>query len=98
MNIPYGDFYKAELGETDAQVDTLTSATKSKTRNSGLAGGSYQHITSNIGKKTEKSRSWNLAISTGKEQKRLIRGSTRQDYHTSATTSSFGMTRPETHW
>lgn len=41
MNIPYGDFYKAELGETDAQVDALTSATKSKTRNSGLAGGSY---------------------------------------------------------
>ncbi len=40
MNIPYADFYKAELGENDAQVDALTSATRSKTRGS-LAAGSY---------------------------------------------------------
>ncbi|MBR2779315.1 MAG: S-layer homology domain-containing protein [Firmicutes bacterium] len=40
MNIPYADFYKAELGESDAQVDALASATKSKTRGT-LAAGSY---------------------------------------------------------
>lgn len=40
MNIPYEDFYKAELGEKDPAVDAVTSATKQKTRSS-LAAGSY---------------------------------------------------------
>ena len=42
MNIPCADFYEAE-GVSD--VDSVSSATKSKTRNSGLAGGSY-HVNS----------------------------------------------------
>ena len=41
MNIPYADFYKAELGEDAAAVDAVTSATKNKPRTGGLAGGSY---------------------------------------------------------
>ena len=41
MNIPYGEFYKAELGENAAAVDAVSSATKNKTRNASLAGGSY---------------------------------------------------------
>lgn len=41
MNIPYGEFYKAELGENAATVDAVSSATKNKTRNASLAGGSY---------------------------------------------------------
>ncbi|MBQ9412122.1 MAG: S-layer homology domain-containing protein [Oscillospiraceae bacterium] len=41
MNIPYADFYKAELGENDAAVDAVTSATRSKPRTGTLAGGSY---------------------------------------------------------
>ncbi len=41
MNIPYADFYKAELGEGAATVDAVTSATKNKPRTGGLAGGSY---------------------------------------------------------
>ena len=40
MNIPYDDFYKAELKNNDVKVDTFTSATKQKTRSS-LAKGSY---------------------------------------------------------
>ena len=40
MNIPYDDFYKAELKNNDVRVDTFTSATKQKTR-SALAKGSY---------------------------------------------------------
>ena len=40
MNIPYDDFYKAELKNNDVKVDTFTSATKQKTR-SALAKGSY---------------------------------------------------------
>lgn len=44
MNIPYGEFYKAELGENAAAVDAVSSATKNKTR-SGLAAGSY-HVNS----------------------------------------------------
>lgn len=39
MNIPYADFYKAELNNT-VKVDVTTSATKAKTR-STLANGSY---------------------------------------------------------
>ena len=39
MNIPYADFYKAELNNT-VEVDATTSATKTKTR-STLANGSY---------------------------------------------------------
>ena len=40
MNIPYADFYKAELNKNDVKVDVTTSATKAKTR-STLANGSY---------------------------------------------------------
>lgn len=42
MNIPYADFYKAELdlNKNDVKVDATTSATKVKTR-SALANGSY---------------------------------------------------------
>lgn len=40
MNIPYADFYKAELNKNDVKVDATTSATKTKTR-STLAKGSY---------------------------------------------------------
>ena len=32
MNIPYADFYKAELNKNDVKVDVTTSATKAKTR------------------------------------------------------------------
>lgn len=41
MNIPYGEFYKAELNEKAAAVDAVSSATKNKTRIGTLAGGSY---------------------------------------------------------
>lgn len=41
MNIPYDEFYKAELGENAAAVDAVSSATKNKTRIGTLAGGSY---------------------------------------------------------
>lgn len=40
MNIPYADFYKAELNKNTVKVDATTSATKAKTR-STLANGSY---------------------------------------------------------
>ncbi len=40
MNIPYSEFYQADLNN-DVQVDVYSSATKSKTRASNLAGGSY---------------------------------------------------------
>ena len=40
MNIPYEDFYAAEL-RNDVKVDAFTSATKNKTRTGTLAGGSY---------------------------------------------------------
>ena len=41
MNIPYDEFYKAELNENAAAVDAVSSATKNKTRIGPLAGGSY---------------------------------------------------------
>lgn len=41
MNIPYDEFYKAELNEDAAAVDAVSSATKNKTRIGTLAGGSY---------------------------------------------------------
>ena len=44
MNIPYADFYKAELKNNDVKVDAFTSATKQKTRSS-YAKGSY-HVNS----------------------------------------------------
>ena len=44
MNIPYDEFYKAELKKNDVKVDTFTSATKQKTRSS-YAKGSY-HVNS----------------------------------------------------
>ena len=40
MNIPYDEFYKADLNNSE-KVDGFTSATKNKTRTSSLAGGSY---------------------------------------------------------
>ena len=42
MNIPYADFYKAELGE-NGSVDAVSGATL-KYANSGLAGGSYHDV------------------------------------------------------
>jgi uncharacterized protein with FMN-binding domain len=44
MNIPYADFYKAELNNS-VEVDAITSATLNKTRTSTLVGGSY-HVSS----------------------------------------------------
>jgi uncharacterized protein YjdB len=44
MNIPYADFYKAEVNNSVA-VDGFTSATKAKTLTGSLAGGSY-HVSS----------------------------------------------------
>lgn len=41
MNIPYDEFYKAELNENAAAVDAVSSATKNKIRIGTLAGGSY---------------------------------------------------------
>lgn len=41
MNIPYDVFYASELSETEAAVDAVSSATKSKPANSGLSAGSY---------------------------------------------------------
>ena len=41
MNIPYADFYAAELKAGSAAVDAVASATKSKPLNGNLAGGSY---------------------------------------------------------
>lgn len=46
MNIPYDEFYKAELSENAPAVDAVSSATKNKTRNGSLAGGSY-HVNPN---------------------------------------------------
>ena len=40
MNIPYAEFYKAEV-QNDVDVDVFTSATLNKTRTAGLSGGSY---------------------------------------------------------
>ncbi len=40
MNIPYDEFYKAEI-KNDKSVDAVSSATKNKTANSALVGGSY---------------------------------------------------------
>lgn len=40
MNIPYDEFYKADLNNNSVPVDAITSATKQKTRNT-LAAGSY---------------------------------------------------------
>lgn len=45
MNIPYNEFYKAELSENAPAVDAVSSATKNKTRIGTLAGGSY-HVKS----------------------------------------------------
>lgn len=44
MNIPYADFYKAEV-KNEVPVDAFTSATKNKTRTASLAAGSY-HVNS----------------------------------------------------
>lgn len=43
MNIPYDQFYKAELKNNDVKVDAFTSATKNKsrTKNGVMANGSY---------------------------------------------------------
>ena len=45
MNIPYAAFYKSETTNNDVDVDVFTSATKNKTRTTGLAGGSYHENT-----------------------------------------------------
>ena len=41
MNIPYADFYAAEEGDSETTVDIVSSATKNKTKNGGIVGGSY---------------------------------------------------------
>ena len=41
MNIPYDDFYKAELENNTVTVDAFSSATLNKTRTYRLSGGSY---------------------------------------------------------
>ena len=41
MNIPYADFYKAAGVDNASEIDTVTSATKNKTRAGNLAAGSY---------------------------------------------------------
>ena len=41
MNIPYDDFYKAELNGNDVPVDAVTSATIDKAKNTALVGGTY---------------------------------------------------------
>lgn len=45
MNIPYADFYRAEVGGNTVPVDAMSSATKAKTLTGNLAGGSY-HVNS----------------------------------------------------
>lgn len=45
MNIPYDEFYKAEVGTNTIPVDAFTSATLNKTRTKSLVGGSY-HVNS----------------------------------------------------
>ena len=45
MNIPYDDFYKAELKNNDVKVDAFTSATLNKSRTSGIMNGnSAYHV------------------------------------------------------
>ena len=52
MNIPYDDFYKAELKNNDVKVDAFTSATLNKSRTAGMMNGnsayhvavSYTHL------------------------------------------------------
>ena len=45
MNIPYDDFYKAELKNNDGKVDAFTSATLNKSRTSGMMNGnSAYHV------------------------------------------------------
>ncbi len=41
MNIPYADFYRAEVGSNTEDVDAFTSATLNKTRTGSLVGGSF---------------------------------------------------------
>ena len=48
MNIPYDDFYKAELKNNDVKVDAFTSATLNKSRTAGMMNGnSAYHVDSN---------------------------------------------------
>lgn len=41
MNVPYNDFYKAELAKNAVPVDAVTSATVAKAKNAHLVGGTY---------------------------------------------------------
>ena len=41
MNIPYAEFYEAEVENNSEDVDAVTSATKAKTKTGSLVGGSY---------------------------------------------------------
>ena len=41
MNVPYDDFYRAELTKNPVPVDAVTSATVAKARNAKLVGGTY---------------------------------------------------------
>ena len=45
MNIPYEDFYKAELKNNDVKVDAFTSATLNKSRTAGMMNGNSAYHT-----------------------------------------------------
>lgn len=45
MNIPYDDFYKAELRNNDVKVDAFTSATLNKSRTAGMMNGNSAYHT-----------------------------------------------------
>ena len=45
MNIPYDDFYKAELKNNDVKVDAFTSATLNKSRTAGMMNGNSAYHT-----------------------------------------------------
>ena len=45
MNIPYDDFYKAELKNNDVKVDAFTSATLNKSRTAGIMNGNSAYHT-----------------------------------------------------
>lgn len=49
MNIPYDDFYKAELKNNDVKVDAFTSATLNKSRTAGMMNGNSAYHTDKEG-------------------------------------------------
>lgn len=51
MNIPYNDFYKAEMTGNNVTVDAFTSATKNKSRTVGMMNGNAAYHTDSTGTK-----------------------------------------------